>query len=126
MRRALSLKPIRSFEDLTDDSKDVADLGDLFRGDIEALDLFVGCLAEFRRPTGFGFGETAFQIFVLDASRRLKADHFYTTHYTSEVYTPEGLRRIDKTKMKDLLFEHYPAIRRTGLPKTKTAFHPWR
>jgi hypothetical protein len=59
-RRALGLKPIRRFGDLTDDPKDVAELEDLYRGDVEALDLLVGCLAESCRPTGFGFGETAF------------------------------------------------------------------
>lgn len=92
---------------------------------IEALDLLVGCLAESRRPTGFAFGETVFQVLVLNASRRLQADRFYTTHYTEEVYTPERLEQVEKTTMKDLLRRHYPELRRTGLPQAETAFHPW-
>jgi hypothetical protein len=128
-RRALGLKPIRSFEDLTDDPKDVAELGDLYEGDVEALDLLVGCLAEGRRPDCFGFGETVFQIFILNASRRLQADRFYTTYYTPyytpQVYTEEGLRRVEETTMKGLLLDHYPELSGTGLPQAKTAFHPW-
>lgn len=125
-RRALGLEPIRSFGDLTDDPKDVADLEDLYHGDIETLDLLIGCLAESRRPSGFAFGETIFQVFILNASRRLQADRFFTTHYTPDVYTPEGLRHVEVTTMKSLLLRHYPALRNTGLPKTETAFHPWR
>ena len=34
------------------------------RDDVEQLDLMVGTLAEGHRPTGFGFGETMFQIFI--------------------------------------------------------------
>ena len=47
---------------------------------VEDLDLLIGTLAEAedRRPTGFGFGETVFQIFIVSASRRLQADRFYT------------------------------------------------
>lgn len=124
-RRALGLKPIRSFSDLMDEAGDAADLEQLYEGDVEALDLLVGCLAEVHRPTGFAFGETAFQVFILNASRRLQADRFYTTHYTEEVYTPEGLEYVEKTTMKDLLLRHYPALRNTGLPQAKTAFQPW-
>ena len=44
-----------------------------------------------RLPRGFGFSDTAFRIFVLMASRRLKSDRFFTTDFTPAVYTPEGL-----------------------------------
>lgn len=124
-RRLLGLKPIRAFEDLTSDTEVVAEIRDLYHNDVEALDLLVGCLAEGHRPSGFGFGETVFQVFVLNASRRLQADRFYTTHYTPDVYTPEGLDHIDRTTMTDLLLEHYPELSATGLPRVKTAFHPW-
>ena len=55
--------------------------------DVEKLDLLIGTLAEGHRPTGFGFGETMFQIFILNASRRLQADRFYTDCFNEDVYT---------------------------------------
>ena len=41
-------------------------------------------------PAGFGFSDTAFRIFILMASRRLKSDRFFTTDFRPEVYTPRG------------------------------------
>ena len=51
----------------------------------------VGLMAE-PLPKGFGFSETAFRIFILMASRRLKSDRFLSTDYRPEVYTQAGLR----------------------------------
>ena len=48
-----------------------------------------------RCPKGFGFSDTAFRVFVLMASRRLKSDRFFTTDYTPAVYTQAGLDWID-------------------------------
>ena len=45
-------------------------------------------------PEGFGFSETAFRIFVLMASRRLKSDRFFTDDYRPEIYTEFGLDYI--------------------------------
>jgi hypothetical protein len=44
-------------------------------------------------------GDTAFRIFLLMASRRLKSDRFFTVDYTPEVYTATGLRWIDDATM---------------------------
>ena len=38
------------------------------RDNVDDMDLLVGTSAEGHRPTGFGFGETLFQIFILNAS----------------------------------------------------------
>ena len=65
------------------------------------LDLLVGTLAEGHRPTGFGFGETMFQIFILNATRRLQADRFYTDCYNEDVYTPEGLQLDRRDRLQD-------------------------
>src|SRR6185436_16451200 len=56
-RRQLGLKPIRTFDDLTDDAQQVAKIKEVYGDGVEALDLLVGTLAEGHRPTGFGFGE---------------------------------------------------------------------
>ncbi len=92
---------------------------------VETLDLLVGTLAEGYRPTGFGFGETMFQIFILNATRRLQADRFYTDCYTEEYYTKEGLDWIDKSSFKNVILRHYPELAATGLGNIKNAFEPW-
>ena len=49
--------------------------------DIEDLDTVVGWLAEFPRPHGFAISETQFQVFILNASRRLFSDRFFTSSF---------------------------------------------
>jgi hypothetical protein len=58
---------------------------------IEDLDLMVGWLAESTRPHGFAISETQFQIFVLNASRRLFSDRFFTSSFRPEFYTRFGI-----------------------------------
>jgi len=65
---------VESFEKLTPNREHSNLLKELYEGDIEKVDLLIGCLAEEPRPDGYGFGETAFNIFVLMASRRLQTD----------------------------------------------------
>jgi hypothetical protein len=126
-RRQLGLTEIKSFDDLTDEAAVVAKLRTAYDDKIEDLDLLIGTLAEAenRRPTGFGFGETVFQIFIVSASRRLQADRFYTDYYNEDVYTPEGLRWIDQTDLKTVILRHYPELADTGLANIKNAFEPW-
>src|SRR5690606_33734425 len=124
--RQLGLNPIRTWEDLTSNPKHLAGLRDIYGPDgVEDLDLLVGTLAEETRPTGFGFGETLFQIFILNASRRLQADRFYTDFYNAETYTPEGLEWIDRADLKSVILRHYPELANTGLANIKNAFEPW-
>ena len=75
--------------------------------------------------TGFGFGETQFQLFILTASRRLHADRFFTTDYSPEVYSQEGLDWIDRNTMTTVLLRHYPELQ-PALAGVKTAFNPWK
>jgi len=127
-RRQLGLNPIRCFEDLTEDVDDVARLKQVYGAnpaDVEKLDLLIGTLAEGHRPTSFGFGETQFQIFILNATRRLQADRFYTDCFSEEFYTPEGLRWIDAADLKTVLLRHFPALSATGLANIRNAFEPW-
>jgi hypothetical protein len=84
----------------------------------------VGLLAE-PLPPGFGFSDTAFRIFILMASRRLKSDRFFTNDYTPEVYTREGLEWIEETSMSQLILRHYPELA-PALDGVKNAFAPWK
>ncbi len=127
-RRQLGLNPLEKFEDLTDDPEQLETLKDVY-GDhpeaVEDLDLMVGTLGETTRPTNFGFGETLFQIFILNASRRLQADRFYTDDYNEDVYTREGMDWIDAASLKTVILRHYPELKDTGLANVKNAFEPW-
>jgi hypothetical protein len=58
---------------------------------IEDVDTVVGWLAEFRRPHGFAISETQFLVFVLNASRRLFSDRFFTSSFRPEFYTRFGV-----------------------------------
>ena len=127
-RRQLQLNPIESFGDLTDDPEVLRKLRSVYGENpdkVEELDLMIGTLAERQRPSGFGFGETLFQIFILNASRRLQADRFYTDCYNEDVYTTEGLRWIDRTDLKTVILRHHPELADTGLANIKNAFEPW-
>jgi hypothetical protein len=75
-------------------------------------------------PPGFGFSDTAFRVFILMASRRLKSDRFFTDDFRPEVYTQTGIDWVNKTKMKDVILRHYPELEQAldGLPN---AFLPW-
>ncbi len=58
---------------------------------IEDVDTVVGWLAEFRRPHGFAISETQFVVFILNASRRLFSDRFFTSSFRPEFYTTLGV-----------------------------------
>jgi hypothetical protein len=124
LRRQLGLKPIRGFEDLTKDPVKLKKLRDVYNNDIEMIDAVIGCLAEEIRPTNYGFGETAFQVFIAMASRRLMTDRFYTEDYTPEVYTREGINWVDQNNFKTILLRHYPKLDK-ALFGVKNAFNPW-
>jgi hypothetical protein len=62
---------------------------------IEDLDALVGWLAEPVRPHGFAISETQFQVFILNASRRLFSDRFLTSSFRPEFYTHFGVRWVN-------------------------------
>ena len=58
---------------------------------IEDVDTVVGWLAESARPHGFAISETQFVVFILNASRRLFSDRFFTSCFRPEFYTQLGV-----------------------------------
>jgi hypothetical protein len=122
-RRLFHLKPAGSFEELTDNPQWAQELREVY-GDIERVDLMIGLYAE-RLPKGFGFSDTAFRVFILMASRRLKSDRFFTSDYNAETYTRAGLDWIDETTMIDVLKRHYPELA-PALRGIDNAFAPWK
>jgi hypothetical protein len=63
---------------------------------IEDVDAVVGWLAEFVRPHGFAISETQFQVFILNASRRLFSDRFFTSSFRPAFYTDLGIKWINE------------------------------
>ncbi len=62
---------------------------------IEDVDTVVGWLAEGPRPHGFAISETQFVVFILNASRRLFSDRFFTSSYRPEFYSTYGLNWVN-------------------------------
>jgi hypothetical protein len=131
-RRLLHRPPIQSFDDFNNPSFPTLaqDLRRIYgtmpdgRDNVELLDLMVGLYAEVP-PVGFGFSDTAFRIFILMASRRLKSDRFIAADFVPEVYTQVGLDWVENTTMSDILLRHYPELR-PALYGVNNAFAPWR
>ena len=71
----------------------------LYRDDIDRVDLLVGMYAE-PLPPGFAFSDTALRVFILMATRRLNSDRFFTDDFRAEVYTPEGMDWIADNGMR--------------------------
>jgi hypothetical protein len=95
------------------------------RDNVEMLDLMVGMYAELP-PAGFGFSDTAFRIFILMASRRIKSDRFLAGDaFIPDVYTQVGLDWLENTSMSDILLRHYPELG-PSLYGVKNAFAPWK
>ena len=61
---------------------------------VEDVDTVVGWLAEFPRPHGFAISETQLQVFILNASRRLFSDRFFTSSFRPEFYGHLGVRWV--------------------------------
>jgi hypothetical protein len=72
---------------------------------IEDLDTVVGWLAEFRRPHGFAISETQLQVFILNASRRLFSDRFFTSSFRPEFYTYFGVQWVNENGPDGILKE---------------------
>ncbi|MBO0699140.1 MAG: hypothetical protein J2P46_12155, partial [Zavarzinella sp.] len=131
-RELLRMRPMRSYEELVGPRQDPAErkyLIDTLRqlygeGGIDRLDLMVGLFAE-EVPPGFGFSDTAFRIFILMASRRLKSDRFFTDDFRPEVYTRFGIDWVNNETMASMLRRHYPKLG-DRVPDGRRVFAPWR
>ena len=121
-REMLHLKPVRTFEELTENAVWREEIRRVYEGDIDRVDLIVGLFAE-TPPKGFGFSDTAFRIFVLMASRRLNSDRFFTTDFTEEVYSKAGMQWIEDNTMSSVLLRHLPGLEAT-LRGVENAFAP--
>ena len=111
---------------------------------IEDVDTAVGYLAEYRRPHGFAISETQFVVFILNASRRLFSDRFFTSCFRAEFYTTLGINWVNNngpgpvvmengtpnrhrqpvSPMKRILLRNIPELK-PELHNVVNAFDPW-
>jgi len=111
---------------------------------IEDLDAVVGWLAEGPRPHGFAISETQFVVFIINASRRLYSDRFFTSSYRPEFYTKFGIDWVNNngpdgkvmekgepngheqqvSTMKRVLWRTIPELR-GELDTVVNVFDPW-
>ena len=124
-RRLMHKDPVKSFDELTDNPGWRQQIKAVYNGnDLENVDLMTGLYAE-PLPEGFGFSETAFRVFILMASRRLKSDRFFTDDYRAEIYTEFGLDYLKKNSMLTVLLRHFPHLA-PALSGVENAFQPWK
>ena len=123
-RELLGKEPVKSFGEITSNAEWVKELREIYHDDINRLDLMVGLFAE-DLPNGFGFSDTAFRVFILMASRRLKSDRFFTQDYRAEIYTQFGLDWIENNSFVSVLRRHYPELA-PALYGVENGFQPWR
>lgn len=122
-RAGLHQPRLRSFEELTENAETLARLKEVYRS-VDEIDTVVGLFGE-NPPTGFGFSDTAFRVFILMASRRLQSDRFLTVDYRPEVYTPLGIDWVERGGMNSVIQRHCPELAAL-LPRGASAFAPWR
>ena len=122
-RELVRMDRIKTFEELTDNPEWAKELAEVYNNDIDQVDLMVGLFSE-PLLKGFGFAETAFRIFILMASRRLKSDRFFTDSFNAETYTELGLQWIKDNSMRSVLLRHFPNLR-DALEGVDNAFLPW-
>jgi hypothetical protein len=75
---------------------------------VEDVDVVVGMLAEFARPHGFAISETQFQVFILNASRRLFSDRFFTSSFRPEFYTQLGFDWVNNNGPEKIMEKGRP------------------
>jgi hypothetical protein len=111
---------------------------------IEDVDTVVGWLAEGPRPHGFAISETQFVVFIVNASRRLFSDRFFTSSFRPEFYSTYGYdwvndngpgpkqweagepngHRQEVSPMKRVLLRTIPELR-DQLGPVVNVFDPW-
>lgn len=124
-RRLFHMTPPSTFLEMCGGDKALAqEVSDVYSGDIEAVDLQIGMFCE-PLPKGYGFSDTAFRVFILMASRRLKSDRFLAGEgWNEKVYTKEGMEYVQRETMISVLKRHFPELEES-LKGKDNAFRPW-
>jgi hypothetical protein len=113
----------KSIDEITPNKEWAREINEIYHGDVDLVDVQIGMQAE-QPPKGFGFSDTAFRIFILMASRRLKSDRFFTNDFNANTYTQVGFDWVNNTTMKDVILRHYPELTE-AIDDVERVFAPW-
>ena len=123
-RRCFALMPYSNFEELAGhlgaDSREA--LERVYDGDIEKIDLIVGCLAE-KKTDGFLFSQTVYALFIHQTERRLECDRFMTEDFNEGVYTKEGFAWVQGASLRSAFLRQCPDLIGDSIPSN--AFLHW-
>jgi hypothetical protein len=122
-REAMHMPRRRSIDEITPNKQWAKEINEIYGGNVDLVDTQIGMQAE-QPPKGFGFSDTAFRVFILMASRRLKSDRFFTTDFNADVYTKVGFDWVNNTSMKDVILRHYPELE-PAMEGVDRVFAPW-
>lgn len=122
-REMLRMPRRKSIDEITPNKEWAREINEIYNGDVDLVDTQIGMQAE-QPPKGFGFSDTAFRIFILMASRRLKSDRFFTTGFNADTYTQVGFDWVNNTTMKDVILRHYPELTE-AIDDVERVFAPW-
>jgi hypothetical protein len=122
-RRHFDMSVPKTFAELTDNEEWQRELEGVYEN-VEDVDLLVGMHCE-KAPPGFGFSDTAFRVFILMATRRLKSDRFFTTDSNADVYTPVGMAWIADNSLRTIMTRHLPQLQ-DHFADRRNLFFPWR
>ena len=123
-RKLMHMKPVESFEELTEDAEWREEIRKVYDNDINRVDVMVGMYAE-KLPPEFGFSDTAFRVFILMASRRLKSDRFLSEDFRPEIYSQTGIDWVERNNMRTVLLRHFPELE-PAMGHLENAFAPWK
>lgn len=122
-REMLRMPRRKSIDEITPNKEWAREINEIYNGDVDLVDTQIGMQAE-QPPKGFGFSDTAFRIFILMASRRLKSDRFFTNDFNADTYTQVGFDWVNNTTMKDVILRHYPELTE-AIDDVERVFAPW-
>jgi prostaglandin-endoperoxide synthase 2 len=104
-RRHFALKPLRSFEELTDDEAIRAELKRLYRNDIDAVELLPGLFAEEERGDA-SFGSLLMRMVGYDAFTQALTNPLLAPQlWNAETFSDVGWETIHETRSLDDVFQ---------------------
>jgi hypothetical protein len=112
-RERMGLSRPRSFADITPDLH-VQQLLQQVYETVDSVDVQIGMMAEPKRD-GWIVSDTAFQVFIVEATRRIQSDRFLCADFTPDIYTPTGFDWVQSQTMYDVAARHLP---NEGITKT--------